>query len=58
MLGYTQKEMALLVGCSRESYLFKEKREREFSKEEQEKIHRILRERLPTLTMEDLFPIE
>lgn len=57
MAGYTQEDMAKTINIGRMTYIKKEKDITNFSFNEKQIIFSKLKEKLPTLTMEELFPI-
>lgn len=58
MAGFTQEELAKLLGISRLSFILKENGERRFTGSQEETIFALLKEKLPDLTMEEVFPVE
>lgn len=58
MCGYAQEDIAKHLGCSRALYSYKENEVRSFTDKEKEKIYKLLRKKIPDLTMEKLFPNE
>lgn len=57
LAGYTQEEFSSLLGISRVMYCYKETGTRAFSEEERKRILHHLNKKIPSLTMEELFPI-
>lgn len=57
MAGYTQEKLAQLIGISRLSYILKENGDKRFSQGQEKAIFEVLQEKIPELTMEELFPI-
>lgn len=55
MCGSTQEDFAKLLGISRLTYIHKENGVRTFSQEEQTLLHKTIKQRLPTITIEDIF---
>lgn len=58
MAGYTQEELADLLGMSRVMYCYCENGQRRFGSQQKEAIFNFLKEKLPDLTMEEVFPVE
>lgn len=57
MAGYTQDDMASLLGIDRTTYNKKETQERKFADYEKDLVFLKLKEKIPNLTKEELFPI-
>lgn len=57
MAGYTQEKIAQQIGISRLSYVLKENGDKRFSQDQEKAIFEVLKEKVPELTMEELFPI-
>lgn len=55
MLRKTQKDFAEILGISQQSYNKKENGKIFFNPKEMEIIKNIIKERIPTITMEDIF---
>lgn len=58
MAGYTQEDIAKLLGISAAMYNYCENGKRIFAAESEEKIFNTLKKKIPSLTMEELFPID
>ena len=58
MAGFTQEDLARLLGISRLSFILKENGERRFTESQEHMIFSYLKEKLPDLKKEDVFPIE
>lgn len=54
-LGFTQEYMASLLGITQSTYSAKERGERLFNQKEIEVIVRKFKEKLPNVTIEDIF---
>lgn len=55
MLGLTQTEMAQLSGMCLTTYNFKEQGKKDFTQSEMEKITEVIKEKFPTVTMDEIF---
>lgn len=58
MAGYTQEEIASVLHVSRQAYNMKENGVNGFSQKERHTIFDVLKQKLPELTFEELFPID
>lgn len=58
MAGYTQEEMAMIINTSREMFNYCENGRRDFTKSQEKLIYEKLKLKIPSLTMEELFPID
>ena len=57
MCGLTQEDIAKSIGISRLSYLHKENGNKRFHSNEELAIVKLLKEKLPSIEREDVFPI-
>ena len=57
MAGYTQEEIANLINISTAMYNYCENGKRSFTNEKEALIFDALKQKIPTLTLEELFPI-
>ncbi len=57
MAGYTQEDIASALGISRSFYVLKENGGRKFSDIEETIVLRKLKEKIPELNKEDVFPL-
>lgn len=58
MAGYTQEDIAEKLGISRLSVIRKETGIGNYNEEEQKQLLKLLKEKIPDLNREDVFPIE
>ena len=58
MAGYTQEDIAIELKVSRQSYNMKENGVNTFTQKERNLVFEILMKKIPSLTMEELFPID
>ncbi len=57
MAGYTQEAMAQLIRTSRPAFNMKENGNLKFSVEEERVIYQALKQKLPDLKKQDVFPV-
>lgn len=57
MAGFTQEDMAKILGVHRPYYTLKENGNK-FTREQKVVILKLLKKKIPNLTMEELFPID